>query len=53
VLLTPGWVRTDMGGSNAPLSATQSVTGMYRVIERLGLRDSGRWLDHSGQECSW
>jgi len=53
VLLTPGWVRTDMGGSNAPLSATQSVTGMYRVIERLGLRDSGRWLDHSGQECNW
>jgi NAD(P)-dependent dehydrogenase (short-subunit alcohol dehydrogenase family) len=53
VLLTPGWVRTDMGGSNAPLSPTQSVTGMCRVIERLGLRDTGRWLDHSGQECHW
>jgi NAD(P)-dependent dehydrogenase (short-subunit alcohol dehydrogenase family) len=53
VLLTPGWVRTDMGGSNAPLSPTQSVTGMCRVIERLGPRDTGRWLDHSGQECNW
>ena len=53
VLLTPGWVRTDMGGANAPLSPTQSVTGMYRVIERLGPRDTGRWLDHSGQECHW
>jgi NAD(P)-dependent dehydrogenase (short-subunit alcohol dehydrogenase family) len=53
VLLTPGWVRTDMGGANAPLSPAQSVTGMCRVIERLGLRDSGRWLDHSGQECHW
>jgi NAD(P)-dependent dehydrogenase (short-subunit alcohol dehydrogenase family) len=53
VLLTPGWVRTDMGGSNAPLTPTQSVTGMYRVIERLSARDTGRWLDHSGRECSW
>lgn len=53
ILLTPGWVRTDMGGSKAPLSPTQSVTGMCRVIERLGLRDTGRWLDHSGQECHW
>ena len=53
VLLTPGWVRTDMGGANAPLSPTQSVTGMCRVIERLGPRDTGRWLDHSGQECNW
>jgi NAD(P)-dependent dehydrogenase (short-subunit alcohol dehydrogenase family) len=53
ILLTPGWVRTDMGGSKAPLSPTQSVTGMCRVIERLGARDSGRWLDHSGQECHW
>lgn len=53
VMLTPGWVRTDMGGSKAPLSPTHSVTGMCRVIERLGIRDSGRWLDHSGQECHW
>jgi len=53
VLLTPGWVRTDMGGPSAPLSPAQSVTGMCRVIERLGLRDSGRWLDHSGQACDW
>jgi NAD(P)-dependent dehydrogenase (short-subunit alcohol dehydrogenase family) len=53
VLLTPGWVRTDMGGSKAPLSPTQSVTGMCRVIERLGPKDSGRWFDHSGQACNW
>ena len=53
ILLTPGWVRTDMGGSNATLSPAQSVTGMCRVIERIELRDSGRWFDHSGQECNW
>ena len=53
VALSPGWVRTDMGGASAPLSPETSVRGMRKVIERLKPRDSGRFLSHDGTEIPW
>jgi NAD(P)-dependent dehydrogenase (short-subunit alcohol dehydrogenase family) len=53
VVLHPGWVRTDMGGSSAPVIPKNSVTGMRRVIERLTARDSGKFFDFEGTEIPW
>jgi NAD(P)-dependent dehydrogenase (short-subunit alcohol dehydrogenase family) len=53
IALTPGWVRTDMGGPQAPLSAEESVAGMRRVIARLDLAQSGRFLAHDGSTLPW
>ena len=53
VALSPGWVRTDMGGASAPLSPETSVRGLRKVIERLKPRDSGRFLSHDGTEIPW
>jgi NAD(P)-dependent dehydrogenase (short-subunit alcohol dehydrogenase family) len=53
VLMHPGWVRTDMGGSGATLSPEESVTGMLQVIGGLTTGDSGRFLDYSGKELPW
>lgn len=53
VALHPGWVRTDMGGSAAPLEAEVSVAGMRRVIAKLALKDSGVFLDYAGKEIPW
>jgi NAD(P)-dependent dehydrogenase (short-subunit alcohol dehydrogenase family) len=53
VLLSPGWVRTRMGGSDAPLSPEQSVKAMLKVIDGLTRRDNGRFLDHRGKEIAW
>jgi len=53
VPMHPGWVRTDMGGPRAPLSAEESVSGMRRVIAGLTIADSGRFLQWDGKELPW
>lgn len=50
-VLHPGWVKTDMGGDQAPLSPQESVAGMRSVIA--GLARSGGFYDYSGRELPW
>jgi NAD(P)-dependent dehydrogenase (short-subunit alcohol dehydrogenase family) len=52
-MLHPGWVKTDMGGPNAPLAAQTSVAAMRRLIERLTPADSGAFLGHEGETIPW
>ena len=53
VVLSPGWVRTDMGGPEASLSPEESVRNMVLVIERLKAKANGAFLDYRGQPQSW
>jgi NAD(P)-dependent dehydrogenase (short-subunit alcohol dehydrogenase family) len=53
VLMSPGWVRTDMGTSAAPLSPEESVKGMIEVIDLLKPQDNSRFLNHEGKEEPW
>jgi NAD(P)-dependent dehydrogenase (short-subunit alcohol dehydrogenase family) len=53
VILHPGWVKTDMGGANAPLLPPESVKGMRQVMEGLRLGNSGRFLSYDGKELPW
>ncbi len=53
VALSPGWVRTDMGGESAPLSPEASVLGLRKVIANLKPADSGRFFSHDGSPIPW
>ena len=53
VAFTPGWVRTDMGGSSAPLGPEESIAGIRKVIAGLKPSDSGRFLSHDGKQVPW
>lgn len=49
----PGWVQTDMGTSQAPLTTQQSVSGMLRVFYSLTPKQHGTFLDWEGKELIW
>jgi NAD(P)-dependent dehydrogenase (short-subunit alcohol dehydrogenase family) len=53
VLLSPGWVKTRMGGGGAQISAQESVGDMRSLIDRLTIDDSGRFLRRAGSELPW
>ncbi|PWR19112.1 SDR family oxidoreductase [Zavarzinia compransoris] len=53
VALSPGWVRTAMGGDQAPLSVEESVAAMRRTIAGLTLKDSGKFLNPEGKTLPW
>ena len=53
VSLHPGWVKTDMGGPNAPVSIDESIEGMMQVIDTTDIRDTGRFLNYDGKELPW
>lgn len=53
VSMSPGWVATDMGGSDAALAVEESVSKMLRTIGALTAEDSGRFMDNQGNPIPW
>ncbi len=53
VALSPGWVKTDMGGQEADLSVQDSVAAIRETVSKLSLEDAGRFIDYTGEEIAW
>ena len=53
VALHPGWVRTDMGGRDAPLPVEDAVRSLIATIEALDMERSGGFYDREGQPLPW
>src|SRR5580698_681596 len=48
LVVSPGWVQTDMGGPHAAITPQESVRGMLRAIESATINESGEFLDWKG-----
>ena len=53
VNLHPGWVRTDMGGPEAPLDVETSAKGMVDVLEARAGSGGHEFLDYRGKIVPW
>ncbi|MCY4343162.1 MAG: SDR family oxidoreductase [Gammaproteobacteria bacterium] len=52
-LVHPGWVRTDMGGPNAEISAEESARGIRALIAGMTKADSGKFYKWNGDIHPW
>ncbi len=52
-IMHPGWVRTDMGGPHAEISAEESAAGIRDVLAGLTQADSGKFYRWNGTIHPW
>ncbi|MFT5994108.1 MAG: NAD(P)-dependent dehydrogenase (short-subunit alcohol dehydrogenase family) [Bradymonadia bacterium] len=53
VVMHPGWVQTDMGGTNALIDIPTSITGMLKVIDRVGPEETGSFWEWNDKQIGW
>ena len=53
VALHPGWVQTEMGGGNAPLSASDSARHLRHTLAHLSPAQRGQFLNYDGHAIPW
>jgi NAD(P)-dependent dehydrogenase (short-subunit alcohol dehydrogenase family) len=53
IVLHPGWVKTDLGGSSAPTEVMESAQGIYKIIVQAKKSDQGKFYDFRGSELPW
>lgn len=51
--ISPGWVRTDMGGSGAELTVQKSVSAMRQTISGNASSGNAKFLGHNGEVIPW
>ena len=53
IVVHPGWVKTDMGGTSAPVEVEDSAAGIRRVIDSLSPADNGTFWTFEGDQMAW
>lgn len=53
VVVHPGWVQTDMGGSHAPVLPSESARGIIALADGLLPEHTSKFLTWDGREHAW
>jgi len=53
ICIDPGWVKTDMGGKEAMLEPTESITPIIDFLKRLTKKESGGFFGYNGSPKPW
>ena len=49
----PGWVKTDMGGDEAPLTPEESVGNMIAAMHQLTADKTDQFFNYDGKPTPW
>ena len=53
LLLAPGWVQTDLGGSGAALTVEQVIPSLVTTLDAQRGRTGLHYLDYKGRTVAW
>ena len=53
VLLAPGWIRTELGGPDAPYTVEESTPRLIEILLAKRRRPGLEYLDRDGQQVPW
>ncbi|MDP3740574.1 MAG: SDR family oxidoreductase [Hyphomonadaceae bacterium] len=53
LIVHPGWVKTEMGGEGATLKPEDSAAQLLKLIDKLDLASTGKFLAWNGKELAW
>jgi NAD(P)-dependent dehydrogenase (short-subunit alcohol dehydrogenase family) len=51
--VSPGWVKTEMGGPNASLTPQDSARALFKLITGLTIKETGKFLGRNGESYAW
>ncbi|XP_012256652.1 C-factor [Athalia rosae] len=51
--LHPGWIKTDMGGKNAPMEVDSSIKTIISTLQTLNESHNGSFLQYDGTTLPW
>src|SRR3984957_7611982 len=52
-IISPGWVKTDMGGAGAAITPEVSVAGIKKILASPPMEISGKFLSYDGSAWAW
>jgi len=51
--IEPGWIQTDMGGPDAPITPEEPISKIIYLIESIEISETGKFLTRNGDELPW
>ena len=53
VVMAPGWIRTELGGADAPLTIEETIPRLVNVLLDKRQRPGLEYLDYQGRTVPW
>lgn len=51
--LHPGWVKTQLGGNNAPMDVDGSTSCIVKLLRKLNEAHNGEFYQWNGKKLQW